>query len=787
MKSNNTHLVHQTAKTVLITTVALALLLPPGLAAADSVSVSATKTSVMEVSAQAQATTKAAEADSEKVKFTQEQAIAKIKGLFPLLKDSTVSSVELGSNNSYPPALNQMIWNIQWQIQSGNVSYGFSSQVDAINGDLINVYISPSTQGNEGYYPPKVTQTQALEIAQGFISKAASSIKISDLQVEDNGGYNGYNNSLFGPVQYYFNFKLLKNGIPSTVDYVTVVVDGNGNVLQFNKPSENLSYPSAQPKITQVQAEKKFAEQFDVGLYYIPVYKNGKVNNWILGWRPLEQSLYPVDALTGKNIDFEGEDSSSTPLVYSEVVKGKDVFQSRSSNTEISGKEAAKLVEKVAYIPTDRKLISQSLRNDYQDPDRKVWQLNWGTSEAERYMGGFPAQSSAEVDAKTGEILQFQVEQYGYQETKKAEPAPAGGKKLSQNEAKAKAIYLINSLYPLASQNLKLADYGDDHSINSDGSGYSYQFIRFHQGIPVSDSTVTVSLDLYGRLLSYTGNRTKGIDAITQSPDAAVTKKEAIESYRNQFQTKLKYIRIGGYNINSSYVEPKIRLVYETSTVEANGLYQVLNAVTGKWTAIYDYSGQQAVQIAATDIKGHWAEKELSELLKYNVLTPDAEGKVNPDQEINVGDWLTIVAKASYPYYSSYYGNIERKAVAGVNPDNPYYDAVSFAVERGWVSKDSVLQTESKLTREQLAVLLTSFLKYNKLSSYLDKDATVTQFSDSSSISNKGAVALVIKMGLLKDEAGKFNPQQNVTKALAASVIMKLVELQGKTDQAIGQ
>lgn len=94
---------------------------------------------------------------------------------------------------------------------------------------------------------------------------------------------------------------------------------------------------------------------------------------------------------------------------------------------------------------------------------------------------------------------------------------------------------------------------------------------------------------------------------------------------------------------------------------------------------------------------------------------------------------------------------------------------------------------QSKLTREQLAVHLANFLKYNKLTAYLDKDVTVSQFSDSSAINNKGAVALVVKLGLLKDDNGKFNPQQNVTKALAASVIMKLVELQGKTDQIIGQ
>ncbi|MEK4196583.1 YcdB/YcdC domain-containing protein [Paenibacillus sp. FSL L8-0323] len=790
MKSNSTLFVHQTAKTVLITSVALALLLPPGLAAADSISVSS-NTSVTQVSTQsaAPATTTNSEADPTKVKFTQEQAIAKLKELFPSLKDATVNNVQLGSNQSYPAPANQMIWHIQWQVQEGNMGYGFSSEVDAINGDIINTYLSFSQEKNESYYPPKVSQTQALEIAKTFVAKAASSVKSSELQLNENVGYSYFSESLFGPVQYGYNFSILKNGIPSGSDSINIVVDGNGNVTQFSKSSQGLEYPSAQPKITLEQAQKQFAEQFDVGLFYIPIYKNGKPNNWILGWRPIDQSLYPIDALTGKRIDYEGKESVSTSVVYSEVAKSKDVFQARSSSTELSAKEAAQLVEKVAYIPADRKLISQTLRNDYQDSDRKIWQLYWGSNGNDRYIGaGFPEQSSAEIDAKIGEVLQYQVQAYGaIQDKKKEEPAPAGGKKLSEAEAKVKALSIINSLYPQASQKLKLVEYGDNSSLTSDGSGYGYQFIRYHQGIPVSGSTITVSLDLYGRLTSYMGNRISSIDEITLSPDATISKKEALESYKPKYQTKLKYTQVGGYNTYRNYVAPKVKLVYDTTFDESNGLNQVLDAVTGKWIAVYDYLGQQDAQLSATDIKGHTAERELSELVNHHVITPDADGKVNPDQEITVGDWLTYLAKASSPNFTNYYNNNERKTVAGVKPENSYYDAVIFAADRKWINKDESLQVESKLTREQLAVHLANFLKYNKLTAYLDKDVTVSQFSDSSAINNKGAVALVVKLGLLKDDNGKFNPQQNVTKALAASVIMKLVELQGKTDQIIGQ
>ncbi|CAH1057664.1 YcdB/YcdC domain-containing protein [Paenibacillus pseudetheri] len=787
MKSNNTHFVHQTVKTVLITSVALALLLPPSLAAADSTSVSS-NTSVTQVSAQAPTTTTTSEADPTKVKFTQEQAVAKLRELFPSLKDATVNNVQLGSNQSSPVPTNQMIWNIQWQIQEGNMGHGFSSEIDAINGDIINTYISYPRENNESYYPPKVSQPQALEIAKAFVAKAASSVKSSDLQLNENAGYNYFSNALFGPVQYGYYFSVMKNGIPSGSDNINIIVDGNGNVTQFSKFSQGLEYPSAQPKITLEQAQKQFAEQFDVGLFYTPIYKNGKPNNWIVGWRPIDQSLYPIDALTGKRIDLEGKESVSTAVVYSDLTKTKDVFQARSSTTELSAKEAEQLVKKVAYIPADRKLISQSLRNDYQDTDRKIWQLNWGGNGNERFIGaGFPEQSSAEIDAKTGEILQYQAQAYGVTQDKKEEPAPAGGKKLSETEAKTKALSIINSLYPQASQKLKLVEYGANSSVTSDGSGYRYQFIRVHQGIPVSDSTISVSLDLYGRLISYMGNRIKGIDEITLSPDEKISKKEALETYKPKYQTKLRYTQVGGYNAYNSYVAPKVKLIYDTTIAEFNGLSQVLDAATGKWVAVYDYLGQQDAQISATDIKGHAAEQPLSELVKYHVITPDADGKVNPDQEISVGDWLTYLAKASNPNFSNYYNNNERKTVAGVKPENSYYDAVTYAADRKWINKDESLQIDSKLTREQLAVQLANFLKYNKLSAYLDKDVTVSQFSDSSSINNKGAVALVVKLGLLKDDNGKFNPQQTVTKALAASVIMKLVELQGKTDQIIGQ
>jgi hypothetical protein len=695
-----------------------------------------------------------------------------------------VSSTELGSTRSYPPSPNQMVWNIQWQYQSGNTAYGFSSEVDAVNGDLISTNIHMPWQDDQSFYPPKVTEAQALEKARAFIAKAAASIKSSDLQLQDSPLYNFNSNALFGPIQYSFSFNILRNGLPSSADNLSITIDGNGEVISYNKPSEGFVYPSSVPKVTQAQAEKSIRDSFDVGLYYIPIYKNGTPDSWLLSWAPVEQALYALDAHTGKKLSEEGKEALSASVIYADVPKNKEVFQPRNSSVELTAEQAAKLVEKVGDIPAGRKLNNKILSEDYQTPDRKIWRLSW---DAGQLTSGFPTQTSAEVDALSGEILNFQSEQFGLAMNGKgkASEAPAGAKKLTAAEAAQKATALVNTLYPEASSTLKQIQYGGDWSLLPDGAGYRYQFIRVHKGIPINSSTISLNLDLYGRLQFYYGNRLN-TDNLTLEPVSKITKQEALAQYDKQYKVKLQYKRSGGYSMGNIIAEPKVNLVYELVPTEVKNSFETLDALTGQWVPIFNTPDGKGQGAEATDIKGHSAEQQLAELVKYGILEPDVNGKINPDQEITVGDWITYLAKATQPYYANYNNGNERKAIAGTSVDSPYYDAVRFAVDSGWIGKDAVLQAENKLNREQLAILLTSFVKYSKISAFLDKDAAVGQFSDASSITNKGAVAVTVKLGLLKDEGGKFNPAQNVTKAQAAVIIMKLVELQGKTDQSIG-
>ncbi|AIQ14147.1 S-layer homology domain-containing protein [Paenibacillus durus] len=776
-----------TVKSALTGMVAFTLAMPAGLAAAASSSGTAAAVPVSyKVAAdksQNAESAKAADADPAKAKFTKEQAISKLKELFPILADAEVTSVELGINNMYPVPSNQMIWNIQWSYQKGNSGYGISSQVDAVNGDLISTYLYfPDRQQNQSYYPPEITREQALEKAKAFIAKAAPSLSINDLELQDGNDYLS-NPALFGPVQYGFTFSVIKNGITSPLENVSVVVAADGSVRQFNKSPEHWNYPAAAASIPQAKAERTFSDQFDVELVYIPIFKNGSGNSWILGWRPTERALYTIDALTGKRLDTFGAESTVTASVYSDVPQAASRFTPRTTATEMTSDEAAKRVKQIVSIPAAKKLTSSSLGSDYADTGRKVWRLSWLDSESLKT--GFPSQTYAEIDAVTGQILSFNENQYPVPpEAQEANKPKSNEVNATLQQAKKKALALINLLYPDAASNLKLVE---RENTAGEGAGFSFQFLRFYKGVPVSDGGLMLVLDHTGALKTYNFPRTSDLGKAGVDLSAVkVTKAEARAQIFDRYKVKLQYGSFGGYTV-AGYTKPKIKLVYSPVLGDPANAPEVIDAVTGKLTAQYEMPGKLKKAASASDIQGHAAEQALSTLVKYNILIPDQDGKVNPDSEITAGDWLTWISKAVAPYFGGYNNGTEPKPVAGVSPESPYYNAVSYAVQNQWIDPASTFQPDAKLTREGFAVLLTSIVKYNKISAFLQADPVLAQFGDAASITRKGEVAVAVKLGLLQGENGKFNPADTVTKAEAATVMLKLVELQGKTDQAIGQ
>nr|WP_245203525.1 S-layer homology domain-containing protein [Ammoniphilus resinae] len=316
----------------------------------------------------------------------------------------------------------------------------------------------------------------------------------------------------------------------------------------------------------------------------------------------------------------------------------------------------------------------------------------------------------------------------------------------------------------------------------------SFGFQRFYNGIPVEGDTVNLTLNAKGQLVRLYTNQTTDLAGKVKGLSAKVSKEEATKRYLKDTSVQLNFLRIGEPWSPEGNANSDIKLVYQQTFKDGLHGGFAIDAIDGKWKSGWDPSGDAEHQgVEPKDIKGHWAETSLQTLIRYQIIKPDEKGNVNPDHAITRGEWLDMMVKAVDPYYDQVYIDPQAgELFDDVKKDHAYYPAARWARERDWIdAKEKKLGLDQVLTRENLAVSLTHIVKYDKLAKFMG--AEEVGFADASQIKAKGAVSIITRLGLMKGVDGKFNPSSQVTKAQAATVLMGLVELQGKTDSPIGQ
>lgn len=765
----------------------LSLSLMPMSAYAQSSTTSAAGTVV---SVDAKSSSAAAETRSvPQAKITKDEAVVIVKTLFPKLKDAEASRVELGNNHSFP-APYQNVWDISWEIRRGNSSYGFNSMVDSMTGELLQTHLStPFDDESYAYYPPKVTEEEALELAKAFIIKASKGLSESNIRYHQQDAFR--EGSLFGPVQYSFVFSTLVNGLPSPSESIMVTVNGNGEVTGYNRNRTGIEYPSPTPAVTLEKAAGKYQSAMNLMLQYTPVYEPYSQNrSWFLSWAPSFNGELSIDAQTGQFLNFAGEVVEPDSPQYKPVMKTDQTFtavQGQAEDGLLTAEQASAIVG--TYMPAvkERTLSWSQLNNYWNDKNKRVWNLGWSEKSPAGPYGG--RQSSAVVDASTGQILELRENQMlpPYQQ-----PRSEGGestKAITAEDAEEKAIALLNVLYPKASEELKrmtLDPYGISPGTQKQ---FNFKFQRFLNEIPVIGDITTMALDESGKLIAYYSNRSSQIEAAVSGLEAKTTKAQAEAAFKEKTKLELQYKQFGGFYTENQYFDPNMKLAYGlTFKVEKMTAY-AYDATTGEWRSLIadENKPSNAGNTLPSDVQGHWAQQDLEPLIRHGILQPNDDGKLQPDQKITVGQWLKMVADAASNHYGGrYYGDAPKPLFEDVEPNSPYYEAVQLFVQSQWVDPkgSSKLGVEELLTREKLAVLLVNMMKYDKLGVQVNQNVQLP-FADRDEVKDRGAVWLAVQLGLFDQTQERFIPTGTVTKAEAASVLMRIVYLQGKLDQPI--
>ncbi|WP_156130329.1 S-layer homology domain-containing protein [Paenibacillus durus] len=170
----------------------------------------------------------------------------------------------------------------------------------------------------------------------------------------------------------------------------------------------------------------------------------------------------------------------------------------------------------------------------------------------------------------------------------------------------------------------------------------------------------------------------------------------------------------------------------------------------------------------ASDTAGHWAESTLKEWQQQGLIAGYQDGSLKPDHKITRAEFTALINK------SFGYTNTAAISYKDVKEADWYYNDVAKAAAAGYITgyTDKTFKPNKPLTREELAVIVSSLLQLNESSSPVS--FTDTQASRAWSI---GKISAVVEAGLMQGYSGKFRPLQTATRAEAVVVLDRALKM----------
>ena len=169
------------------------------------------------------------------------------------------------------------------------------------------------------------------------------------------------------------------------------------------------------------------------------------------------------------------------------------------------------------------------------------------------------------------------------------------------------------------------------------------------------------------------------------------------------------------------------------------------------------------------DISNHWANKYIDKLVKIGAISGYEDGKFRPDNTITRAEFVKIIV--------SVFGISGSNAdeYGDVSKDAWYSSYIDKAAANGIIyGNDGMFFPNNNITRQDAALIIYRILNMKNITMSDD-----SEFSDQSSISDyaKNAVSKMAGIGIISGYEGNFMPNNNITRAEAATIIALAMDL----------
>ena len=295
--------------------------------------------------------------------------------------------------------------------------------------------------------------------------------------------------------------------------------------------------------------------------------------------------------------------------------------------------------------------------------------------------------------------------------------------------------------------------------------------------------------------------QSKGGDLILRVSKVAVTSAEAKAAIgtRPVYEFSLVYVT-GGKEAPLTDWQGKtisVKLPYTPAANEqAGNLYAAYVDGNGKvqWLTKSSYDAdQKAVIFEAqhfsiygvgyknpvpnfTDINGHWAKEHILFTVSRGLFSGTSETTFSPNTTLTRGMFVTALGRLAGINPADY----QNRNFTDVKANAYYAPYVNWAASKGIVSgtTSSTFAPDSNITREQMAVIMKNYA--DKMGYSIPKTLEAVTFADNAQISSwaKDAVKAMQQAGILAGKVNnRFDPQGNATRAEAATVLHRFVEI----------
>jgi glucan-binding repeat-containing protein len=179
---------------------------------------------------------------------------------------------------------------------------------------------------------------------------------------------------------------------------------------------------------------------------------------------------------------------------------------------------------------------------------------------------------------------------------------------------------------------------------------------------------------------------------------------------------------------------------------------------------------------AFSDTANHWAKEHIDFAASRGLIAGTSGTRFSPNTAITRADFLMALGKLSGANVSG----TTRSSFSDVPNTNPAMPYIEWAVKNGIVQGigGGKFAPDSPITREAMAVMMVNYAKATGYTLPVSRQAVT--FADNASISAwaKTAVKAIQQTGVIVGRTGnRFDPQGNMTRGEAATILRRFVEL----------